>query len=221
MIQFLLAGDNIPFSIAISLMIAIGILELAFSLFGAGLSSLIEAGLPDMSPDASVDATGFEEATPLSRLLGWLRVGQVPLLVLFVVLLTAFGLVGLAGQYVSQMVLGFLMPWPIAAAGAAAASVPCTRTVGGWLGRIIPRDETEAVSEETFVGRIAIITTGTARGGHPAEARLQDQFKQTHYISVEPDDSGDTFPPGTAVLLVKRQGPLFKAIRNTNSALVD
>jgi len=221
MISFLLAGDNLPFTIAIVLMVAIGALELIFTLFGPGLSSLLEAGLPDLSPDANLDATGFEEVTPLSKVLGWLRVGQVPLLILFVVFLTAFGVIGLAGQYIARMLMGFMIPAPLAAAGAFAAAFPCVRIFGGVMGKILPRDETEAVSEETFVGRIATLTAGSARAGRPAEARLQDQFRQAHYILVEPDNETDVFEPGTAVLIVRRQGSHFIAIRNPNSALVD
>lgn len=221
MISFLLAGENLPFAIALALMVAIGALELFFTLFGSGLSSLLEAGLPDLTPDGPMDATGFEEVTPLSRLLGWLRVGQVPILILFIVLLTAFGLIGLVTQYFSKMFFGFLLPSPLVAAGAFVAALPCVRVCGGWLARWMPRDETEAVSEDSFIGRIATVTTGLASAGRPAEARLQDQFKQTHYIRVEPDDPAESFPAGTAVLLVKREGNLFKAIRNPNSALVD
>ncbi len=221
MISFLLAGDNLPFTIAIVLMVAIGALELIFTLFGPGLSSLLEAGLPDLSPDANLDATGFEEVTPLSKVLGWLRVGQVPLLILFVVFLTAFGVIGLAGQYIARMFMGFLIPAPLAAVGAFAAAFPaCASSVESWekssrvtKPRRSRRRPSWAASRHS--------PRASARAGRPAEARLQDQFRQAHYILVEPDNETDVFEPGAAVLIVRRQGSHFIAIRNPNSALVD
>ena len=221
---FLLAGDNLPFTVALGLMFGIGLLEIIFSVFGAGISSLIEAGMPDLGSDVggeNLDATGFEDATPLSKLLGWLRVGQVPILVLFVVFLTAFGVIGLVLQGIWQNLTGGFLPGWIASIPAFAMALPCVRMVGGVIGRLMPKDETEAVSEETFIGRIAVITSGLARTGKPAEARLVDQFRQTHYILIEPDDPAEVFESGAHVLIVSRTNSVFKGIRNTNTALVD
>lgn len=223
MIHFVLAGENIPFTVSLALMLAIGALEIVFSLFGPGLSHLLETAVPDLDHDIHphVDGTGFEEVTPLSRLLSWLRIGEVPLLMLLVVFLTSFGLIGLGIQALASGILQFLLPAPLAAVGALFAAVPCVRIGGGLLKAIIPKDETQAVSEDSFVGKIAIITSGLAAQGKPAEARLQDQYKQAHYIFVEPDDAGDVFPAGTTVLIVKKENNVFRAIRNPNSALVD
>lgn len=221
MIHFLLSGENIPFTVSLVLMLAIGTLEVVFSLFGPGLSDLIEAGLPDMDHDIQVDGAGFEEVTPLSRILSWLRIGEVPLLMLLVVFLTAFGVIGLGIQFVAMSVFKTLLPGSLTAIGALAAAIPCVRTGGGLLKAVLPRDETQAVSEDSFVGKIAIITSGQAAHGKPAEARLQDQYKQTHYVFIEPDDEAEVFPSGTTVLIVKKENSLFRAIRNPNAALTD
>lgn len=221
MIHFLLSGENMPFTVSLVLMLAIGALEVVFSLFGPGLSDLIEAGLPDLDHDVPVDGAGFEEVTPLSRLLSWLRIGEVPLLMLLVVCLTAFGVIGLGIQFVAMSVFKTLLPGSLTAIGAFAAAVPCVRTGGGLLKAVLPKDETQAVSEDSFVGKIAIITSGQAAHGKPAEARLQDQYKQTHYVFIEPDDEAEVFPSGTTVLIVKKENSLFRAIRNPNAALTD
>ena len=221
MIHFLLAGENMPFTVSLVLMLAIGTLEVLFSLFGPGLSDLIEAGLPDANSDIQVDGSGFEEVTPLSRILSWLRIGEVPLLMLLVVFLTAFGVIGLGIQFVAMSVFKTLLTGSLTAIGALAAAIPCVRTGGGLLKAVLPKDETQAVSEDSFVGKIAVITSGQAAHGKPAEARLQDQYKQSHYIFVEPDDEDEVFPSGTTVLIVKKENSLFRAIRNPNSALID
>ena len=58
------------------------------------------------------------------------------------------------------------------------ASLPIVRISGGALGRVIPRDETTAVSIESLVGRIATVVSGTARAGYPAQARVTTEHGQ-------------------------------------------
>jgi len=233
MIHFVLSGENLPFTVSLVLMLAIGVLEVIFSLFGPGLSHLIEMGLPGFDHDISLHGPHLdhdlhdlphghvEDAGAFSRLLGWLRVGEVPLLMLLVVFLTAFGIIGLGIQFFMINLFKTLLPGPLAAGGALALAIPCVRIGGGWLRIILPKDETTAVSEDTFIGKIAVVTGGEARRSRPAEARLQDQHKQSHYILIEPDDDTEAFPVGTVVLILKRENTIFRAIRNPNSALVD
>ncbi|MEL6964311.1 MAG: OB-fold-containig protein, partial [Pseudomonadota bacterium] len=73
----------------------------------------------------------------------------------------------------------------------------------------------------SFVGRVATITLGSARLGQPAQAKLQDQHGQTHYVMVEPDRQDITFEQGSRVLLVARARGVFRAIKNKNNALID
>lgn len=82
-------------------------------------------------------------------------------------------------------------------------------------------DVTEVVSEDAFIGRVAMLTLGEARQGHPAQARLRDGWGQTHYVLVEPDEKESTFKQGDHVLLVRREGSVFRAIENPSEALVD
>ena len=100
-------------------------------------------------------------------------------------------------------------------------AMPVVRGVGGLFARLVPRDETTAVSEDSLVGRVAVITVGVASGNAPAEGRVRDEHGQTHYVMVEPDIAGESFPAGTEVLLVKRAGAKFFGIRNPSAALSD
>jgi len=221
MIELIAAPPNLPFSVALALMLAIALLEGVGTLFGLGLSSFIDSLLPeiDVDFDADFDADGAPMA--LSRLLGWLRFGQIPALIWLVVFLTCFGLIGLLLQALVVESFGSLMPGLLASSVAAAASLPAVRIFGGGLAKILPKDETDAVSDTTFIGRVAVITLGTARQGSPAEARLQDQFGQAHYVMVEPDLADESFSQGDQVLLVKKAGAVFRVIRNSSANLVD
>ena len=220
MIAFLLSNQNMPFAIALALMLAIAILEGVTTLIGAGLSDLLDSMLPDMDIDADIDAD-IHAPGLFTKLLSWLRVGEVPVLMLVIVFLTAFGLIGLFCQSMSLRILGHMLPAALASVPALMVAFPVVRICGGILGRIIPKDETESVSEESFVGRVAVITLGRAEPGKPAQARLSDQHGQAHYIMVEPDVDSARLEQGTTVLIVSHEGAVFKAIENPSAALTD
>lgn len=192
MVGFLLVGDNVPFVAALVLMLLIGAAELA----GLG-SSLI----PDA--DASADLS----------LLQWLNLGRLPLLMLLVVFLLSFGVLGLMGQRLVAALIGQPAPWFLAAPLALAAALPTTRAAGRVFARYLPTEETTAVDRDTLVGRMAVVVTGEAAAGSPAQARARDAHGQPHYVMVEPDAPEDVFAEGETVVLVRRAGATFFAIR--------
>ena len=216
MIDFLLHSANLPFSIALGVMIGIGLLEGISALLGAGLSSLLDSILPDFDFDVDMeaDADAIGSAGALSRIFGWLHVGRVPVLVLFVFFLCGFGTGGLVIQSVASSALGVLLPGWLASLPAAFAALSGVRLFGRLFIRWFPGDETQAVSEDSFVGRIAVVTLGTARVGGPAQAKFRDEHGQIHYAMIEPEDAGVEFPAGEEVLLVARKGHVFLAVSN-------
>ena len=221
MLEFLVAEENLAFSVALALMTLLALLEGVGTLLGAGLSGLVDALLPDsLTPDLHMDAP--ETATPgaLSGLLGWLYVGKVPLLIVLILLLMSFGLGGLLLQSLARSISGSLLPAGIASAGAALLALPVTRGSARFVARLIPRDETEAVSTGSFVGRVAVITLGRASPGSPAQARLRDEHGQSHYVMIEPDGDSE-LTAGSEVLIVKMRGHVFLAIPNPNPLLSD
>ena len=84
-------------------------------------------------------------------------------------------------------------------------SLPLLRFGGGVLQKVMPKDETTAVSEDSLIGRVAIITLGQARQGFPAEARVKDQHGYSHYIRLEPDSSDLSFAQGSEVATSARR----------------
>ncbi len=215
---FLAADGNLPFTVALVVMFAIAVIEGAATLLGAGLSGLVDTLLPG---DADVGAPDLDHGGALSRVLGWLHVGRVPALMWLVIFLTVFGLVGLGLQSAAQKVLGALLPASVAWLPALLLALPVVRLAGGAVARITPGDETDAVTEESFIGRVAVITLGQARAGSPAQARLRDRHGQTHYVMVEPEGEGLVFTSGMDVLLVRRAGAVFQAIPYPNPLLAE
>jgi len=217
-----------PFTIALLVMLMIAALEALGMAFGASPSGILDSALPDLDADAdhpgpldadAPHADGAAGPGPLSQVLSWLCVGRVPLLVLFVAFLTAFGVSGLILQNLINAVTGFYLPAIIMVVPAFLIALPATRALGLGLAKIIPREETEATSHDSFVGRVATVIRGEAKRGLPAEAKLKDLHGQTHYVLVEPDADEDVFGQGTEVLVVQKVGATFRVILNMHPKL--
>jgi membrane protein implicated in regulation of membrane protease activity len=192
MLAFILAPENLPFSVALLVMLLIGLVEA----LGLGLS----AAHLDLHVDA--DAEGPD-------LLAWLGVGRVPILMLLVVSLAIFGMAGLVVQQLAAKLVGHPLSPALASAVAVLASLPLTGIGARALARIMPQDETTAVSLDTLVGRRGTVTIGTARRGSPAQVRVRDIHGQPHYVMVEPHDEAHPFSEGDTILLARREGNIF------------
>lgn len=229
----------LPFTAALIVLGLIAALELVGLLFGVAFSSLVDSALPEIDLDADADFEMDAElggdgapldidgpdmpdmptAGPLSQLLSWLCVGKVPVLILLAAFLLGFGLTGLVVQETVQNLIGIYL-WPIlVVVPAFMAALPTTRYLGLSIAKMMPKEETDAVSRNSFVGAVATIIRGEAEKGKPAEAKLRDVNGTTHYILVEPDQPGLKFAQGNEVLLVKKSGSIFQAVINTNPVL--
>lgn len=222
-----------PFTIALLVMAGIALLELVGLMFGVAFSELIDNALPDIEVDIDTELSGSGGALdvdapagvepvgagPFANLLSWLCVGRVPILILFAAFLMSFGLSGLIIQHGFQSAFGVYLPALIVAIVALCAALPTTRHLGLLIARIMPKEETDAVSRQSFIGQVAVILRGNAKIDLPAEAKLKDKFGTAQYILVVPDDADTVLPEGSEVLLVEQQGAVFVGILNTNPAL--
>lgn len=202
--QVLLATETWPFTAAAFLMMLIAIVEGIAMVAGATLSESLQHALPDPGADGAFD-----------KLLGWLHVGRVPVLVLLVLFLAVFALTGFGLNLVVQQIAGSWVPVLISVPAALLAALPIVRVLGAGLARVIPQDQTFAVSFDSLVGRVATIIGGTARQGYPAQAKVPNEHGQNLYVMVEPEAEGMTFQSGERVLLSKQiSGSRFAAVVN-------
>jgi hypothetical protein len=196
MFDLFLAPENIAFSAALLLMLLIGAVQ------AIGLAGDIDA---DMHGDSDGDI-GFADS-----LLAWAGIGRVPFLMWLVIFLALFGALGLGLQQLMTALTGGpgtnLLMVPLTAV----ATLPVAGGAARLVARILPGLETTAIERDELVGRFAEISIGTARVGHPARARVTDSHGQPHQIMVEPDSDDQIFQTGESVLLVKREGDIFKA----------
>jgi hypothetical protein len=214
-----LAPETWPFGVASLMILSIAIIEGIALLIGTTATGWLDS-LLHHSPDALLHHSPDAPDSPDSWL-GWLHLGKVPLLVLVVVFLALFALVGFALNLAAAGVLGAMIPPLIAAPVAAVAALPLMRVCSGGIAHLIPSDQTYAVSLDTLVGRVAVIVSGTARLGYPAQGKVTSEHGQVLYVMVEPDVADLTFAQHDTVLLVKRlSGARFQAIRNPRPDLL-
>ncbi len=140
----------------------------------------------------------------VSAVLTWLNVGRAPFMIVFQVLLLAFGIFGVLGTSALARWGGGVKGWPaigmtapVALIGAAFAA----RVVGGLFARHLPTFESKRVSARSLLGIEAEVASEVidAQGGRAAARDAQgDVF--TVFCNLEP--GAPTAKRGEKVLLV-------------------
>lgn len=214
MFEFIFSAANVPFGVALAIVFFIALLEGVGALFGAGLSQFVDSMLPDM--DLNVDIEGPDVNSPgiFVEFLSWLRFGQVPFIILLIVILTLFGLTGFALQGLAADFVGAPLPAWLAAPIAGLASLPLIRGCTGILQRILPREESDAVARSELVGQHGVITLGRAEAGSPAQARIRDALGNSHYVMVEPHEGETALEQGDQITLLRQNETRFVAMKN-------
>ena len=203
MYAFLFSDANTFFSIAIGIVCVIALLEVLGQLIGFSIGQLLDSSFgfdAELSTDSGVDAAQGN----LAALASWLCLKRLPFLVWLIMFLTLFSISGYGSNYISFMLVDDFLPSFISASFAMANAMFLSHFLGSQLAKVIPKEETSAISQDSFSGRLAQITIGTARKGMPAEAVFKDEFEQKHYVMVEPIDD-DEFCQGANVVLVTKQ----------------
>ena len=201
----LLEAYNLPFLVALVALVFISIAQIV------GLGDLFDSGDADIDFDVDADAansSGFVEGA--FSLLG---LGRVPFLIWLMLLLFVFSAIGVGGQATAVALFGAPLPTALAGVLAGIAALPVNGVLTRPLARLLPQDETSAVSLDSLVRRDAEIQTGTAKRGSPARSKVLDIFGHPHFVMVEPHDPDAALGEGETVLLVRREGETFFAVR--------
>lgn len=199
--------ETLPFGVAMLVMIGIGVIE-GIGIFAAA------------SPSELIEHHFHIDHPAIDGPLGWLHVGRVPFLVLLILFLMGFAVSGYAMQLFCRSLFGVYLPAPLALIPAGFIGLANVHMLGGLLARILPKDETSAVSEQTLIGRAGVVVTGTAREGMAAEVKVRDQHGNAHFLMLEPDVAGEEFEQGSVVLVVSKRGAVYRGIRNPHPTLL-
>lgn len=214
-IEFAWIEANKPFAVAIGLMFGLGLVEALTAICGFSASRLIDSLLPDPLGEGDDDS---DDGGVMAGVLGWLSIGRVPVLALMAIFLTIFGLAGFVLQDAARSLFGSSLPLWLSCLLAFAAAVPGVRVCGLGLARVTSTVETSTEASESFVGEVATMTAGAARANRPSRAKLVDHHGESHHVMIEPDDREVEFETGDKVLIVSRDGTLYRAIRTPRSA---
>lgn len=191
---------NMPFAAALLLMAMLVVIQVI------GLADVLGDHDVGVHADSHVPAAPDGLLDGLASLIG---LGRVPLMVWLALFLGLFAALGVSVQQLADALLGTPLDRWVAAALAVVAALPVTGMVARPLGRILPHDETTAVSIDMLLGRRGVITDGTARAGSPARARVHDLHGQPHHVMVEPHEASDELAAGAEVLLLRREAEIF------------
>tara|TARA_B100000780_G_scaffold233627_1_gene173818 strand:+ start:2049 stop:2678 length:630 start_codon:yes stop_codon:yes gene_type:complete len=205
MLSFLLDDANFWFSCALGIVIALFILEMVGMFFGISLLGLVD---DQAALDADADtSSGFTEFG------SWLALDRLPLLVWLVLLLTTFGIAGLALNFLSLTLLNtYFARWLITLL-AVVAGLFFTARFGTVIARLLPKQESSATTADELVGTVGHITVGVARQNSPAEGKFVDAHGQPHYLLVEPIEPDEQFSQGEKILLIQKRDYRWLASR--------
>lgn len=211
---FLGAAETQPFSVAGAIVLLLLLVELGGLLLGGTSAGAALDDWLGLDHDAGIGHEsghegGAEAAGPVAGALAWLNFGRLPTLVALILLLGCFacvglGLQGLALQIGGALVSAWVMALPAAIGGGLAA-----HWLGGGLARLLPREESYAISTDTLVGRVGHLTIGPVDRDTAGRAVVTDGNGNRHNVRVLAGPAEASFPVGSEVLLATRQGKLF------------
>jgi hypothetical protein len=204
--KFLLMSGVTPFTISLLVLLGIVLVEFVLLLIGTHFFGLLDDLLPDLHIDADHGHDlGFGKA------LYFVGFGKVPFLMVFMSFLASFGLSGYGIQSIAQKLSGALFPLALAVPAAIVVGVLLTSRITAVLARIMPNEHTTAVSDNSLVGREALVTYGTATVQFPATAEVVDQHDRTHHIQLKASAEGESFEEGRKALIVRTEDGFFFA----------
>jgi membrane protein implicated in regulation of membrane protease activity len=205
LIDHFLAPEVRPFAIAAVMIAIVGAIESLSMLIGMSLSEMMGK------------AIGFDHDSNSSFInaLLWLNVGGVPLLIFILLALGLFSIAGFLIQDVARLVLAPL-PAAIAALAAAAVALPLLRASTREVARVIPQDESYAVSLSDLIGRVGQVVVGPLDQGLPGRVRVKDVHDNWHTVMARAAPDSPPLQKGARVLLVDCRDRLFIAIAATD-----
>ena len=202
LLEHVMAPEVRPFAIAAAMILIVGSIEVVSMLVGASLSELLGTNID----------FGHPSDNGVINAISWVNVGGVPLLIFLLLLLGAFSITGFLIQDIARMVAG-PVPARAASVGAVAVSIPLVRAASRAIARVIPKDESYAVSLGDLVGRVGEVVIGPLDQGPPGRVSVADIHGNRHFVLAVAAPSSSPLPQGTLVLLVDRVDTRFVAVK--------
>jgi len=191
-----LAPEMLPYSVAFIIFSVFAVLEFASLLLGWGIFGFLDSVF-----DIDVDV---EAETSLSGFFGFVNPQKVPL---SMVIISFFFIFSFLGTLI-QNIVG-LVPIVASLPVVSVLSIVFLRYMTNTIGRFMPKETTEVVSTDSFLGKKATILDPIAKRDCPARAKIKDVYGESHYIRVEPMGDNDLFREGDEVLVIEKLRGIF------------
>jgi hypothetical protein len=175
----LLAPHNSVFAAAFAMLLCFALVEGISLLMGLGVSDFLSdlIGLPD-APEAG-EASEAGGAAPW---LVWLEIGKVPFLISLCAFLAIFSIGGMLLQESLQLAGLSPLSQIVAATAAFFMALPGMKLANRLLGGFWPQDESSAFAPELLLGRVGVVTIGTATAERAAEVKVVGPDDRNHYV---------------------------------------
>lgn len=193
------APEMFPYSLSFLIFAIFAFLEMVSFLLGWGIFSFLDDIVDVDHSDVDVNST-----TSLGDFFSYLNPEKVPF---SMVLLSMFFIFGFTGHLL-QTLFG-LYPLYITLPIVMVLTIILLHHTTNLIAKVMPRETSEVVSTDSFIGKKATILDPIAKRNMPARAKLHDVYGEVHYIRVEPFDEKDEFSEGMEVLVLEKRGGIF------------
>jgi len=175
LLKEIIAPYNLIFILPVILVFVYIILQ--FIGFHADHSGVINADIGDIGMSADDDMKAETDGSTLNYVLSFLGVGKVPISMILVPLMMAWGIVGCVCNHI---IIHSIKPphWPFMLGSiiiAATVGVVTAKLFAGAISIILPTAERSATSKKELIGKTAKVTSGQVTRGF-GRARLRDDY---------------------------------------------
>ena len=148
-----------------------------------------------------------------------LGIGQgMPLSIWLVCLLATFAITGTIFQNVLELITGAALPGWVAAGIILVPALLINRLTATLVYKVMPKDETDAVTEESFLGQYGELVRGPVNKVMTGEAKLVTRGNIAHRLPVVAFYD-EEIPVGAQVLILRREKGLYQVQTTTPTNL--
>lgn len=196
MLTLLLVYDLIPFHICVLVLIILSLAETLGYYIGLRPSTFIKKITPTWLTHSPLLQVKFSK------------------ILIFVFLLINFSFAGYFLQLVSFAYQSEFIPWYYIIVPALVIAIFFTVFMIHCLDQVI--EPNLKSSQPNLLGRLATVSSGSAKPGFSAQARVRDELGQLHYVQVEPEFGELEVQSKILLIRFKKSHYIAKKIAQTN-----
>lgn len=194
-----LAAEMLPYSISFLIFLTFACLEFMVLILGWGIFDFLDDLFTPQQGDLDLDGQ-----SSLGSFFAYINPDKVPFSMVLISLFFIFSFFG----YLLQTLFGAII-LSISIPIVTILTLISLRHLTILIAKLLPKDNSEVVSTDSFIGKKALILDPVSKKNLPARAKIKDIYGEIHYIRVEPLSSEDIFYEGESVLVIEKLGLLF------------